>query len=163
MSEKRDKRIHIAFNESELEEIDKYRKESKTTRSNFIRQAIFEKIRRIENPEINIGNMENINDLMTQLLNGQKKQQEVNKLIMERATTGKDLKNSFNALKGLVKNANGKIKRMKIINLLKAHGSLRINKLIELSGFSKETIYELIADQEIFSINLKTGGIKLNE
>lgn len=160
MSEKRDKMVHIAFTENELKEIDKYRKEFNTTRSNFIRNAITEKIRSIKNPNIYNGIGSINKEILEKLLRNQEKQENYSKIISKKVEILDKILVNLALLKEERKNL---IKEEQIIiKLLKDHEKLKPLKLIELSELPSNIVYDVISNDKLFSITMN-GEIKLND
>ena len=162
MNEKRDKFVHIAFTENELKEIDKYRKEFNTTRSNFIRNAIIEKIRRIKNPniynEIGLGSINQ--KLLEKLLRNQERQEKYSKIISKKVEVLDKILTNLALLREERKNL---VKEEQIIiNLLKDHKKLKPLKLIELSKLPSNIVYDVISNDKLFSITMN-GELKLND
>ena len=160
MSEKRDKTVHIAFTENELEEIDKYRKEFNTTRSNFIRNAITEKIRSIKNPNIYNGIGSINQELLEKLLRNQEKQENYSKIISKKVEILDKILANLTLLREERKNL---VKEEQIIiKLLKDHKKLKPLKIIELSKLPSNIVYDVISNDKIFSITMN-GELKLND
>ncbi len=160
MSEKRDKIVHIAFTENEIKEIDKYRKEFNTTRSNFIRNAITEKIRSIKNPNIYNGIGSINKEILEKLLRNQEKQENYSKIISKKVETLDKILVNLALLKEERKNL---VKEEQIIiKLLKDHEKLKPLKLIELSELPSNVVYDVISNDKMFSITMN-GEIKLND
>lgn len=159
----RDKMVHIAFTKSEKEEIKKYAENM--TSSEFIRQAIRDKIMRIENPELFQERISSDldNKQLTKLLEMTNESSEKINLILEKFDTIVQIENTLKVLGSMVERPVIEQKQKVIIELLKTHDSLKPKKLMELSGFSKEEIYDIISNSNIFSIDIKTGGVKLND
>ena len=160
MSEKRDKIVHIAFTENELKEIDKYRKEFNTTRSNFIRNAITEKIRRIKNPNIYNGIGSINKEVLEKLLKNQEKQENYSKIISKKLEILGQIQTNLSLLREERKNL---VKEEQIIiKLLKDHEKLKPLKIIELSKLPSNIVYDVISNDKIFSITMN-GELKLND
>jgi len=148
----RDKTVHIAFSESEKNKIRDYAKEGNTTISEFIRQAIYDKMRVIENPE-KYQDITSSEQQLKEIQETQKKQMELQNLILERMNVVNGINETFEALKPLI--SKEKVKEIcdTIISMLKVHKTLKIEKLMLLTGFDKKVVYDCIAVNEKLVIN----------
>ncbi|MFW9879769.1 MAG: ribbon-helix-helix protein, CopG family [Candidatus Thorarchaeota archaeon] len=166
----REKIIHIAVTEEKKEKLIKLVKKSNTTISEFIRQAIDDKIRRIENPNTYTSEMNLEVNYLERILEKQKSLEKRNELILERLDTYNQIVNTLTLLKPKVNNLYLKEKMEKIKDTLKVYGELKPNALIEKTNnikngikIDKNDIKDILAYyNETFSITMK-GGIKLNE
>jgi ribosome-associated translation inhibitor RaiA len=157
--------IHFAYTTDEKEKLESIAEDSNLSISEFIRQAIKDKIRKIENPDIFQENVKLEVDhkklkeiLEISGMNAQKIDLLINKMeILEK------IENTFKILDKYVNRPALEQKEQMIVGLLQEHGELKLNKMIDLSGFSKEEIYDIISNTQKFGINIKSGGIKLNE
>lgn len=146
----RENMIHIAFSNSEKERIKDYAKESDTTISEFIRQAISDKILRIENPEMfSVNNEERMREIEV----NQKKQLELSELLLKRIEIVNGINETMKALKPLVNKQDMKEICDTIISMLKIHESIKIDKLILLTSFQRKDIYDCIAINNKLAIN----------
>lgn len=163
--EKRDKTVHIAFSKSELTNIDKYRKESNSTRSNFIRNAIYEKIRRIDNPNIfnNIGLGPINQELLEKLINNQEKQEKLNKIIEQKLKVIDQIYANLSLLEKSKENGELARNEQIVIELLKEHKHLKPMKLMKLSGLPSYRIYDVISNAKLFKINVNGEVELINE
>jgi len=154
----RNKTIHIAFSENEISQIDKYCKHDKiklTSRTEFIRQAIFDKIRRIENPEdYNLISKKFDVDQITEFLKEIKTTTEQQKDILKRLEIVDQIQTNFKVLKNIAKEPEIEKNEKLIIELLKEHKKLKPLKIMNLSGLSSHRIYDVISNDNIFSINM---------
>ena len=154
----RKKTIHIAFSENEITQIDKYCKYDEiklTSRTEFIRQAIFEKIRRIENPEDNNPiskkfDGDQISEFLKEIKSSNKQQKE----ILKRLLIVDQIQTNFKMLKNIVKEPEIEKNEKLIIVLLTEHKKLKPLKIMKLSGLSSHKIYDVISNENIFSINM---------
>ena len=154
----RKKTIHIAFSENEITQIDKYCKHDEiklTSRTEFIRQAIFEKIRRIENPEDNNPiskkfDGDQISEFLKEIKSSNKQQKE----ILKRLLIVDQIQNNFKMLKNIVKEPEIEKNEKLIIVLLTEHKKLKPLKIMKLSGLSSHKIYDVISNENVFSINM---------
>ncbi len=97
----------MAFSENEVSQIDKYCKQDKiklTSRTEFIRQAIFDKIRRIENPESynHISKKFDV-DQISEFLKEIKSSNEQQKEILKRLIVVDKIQSNFKVLKEMAK------------------------------------------------------------
>ena len=159
MSEKRDKVKHIAFTESEADKIKDYAKHYGMTSSEFIRQAINDKIRNIENPELTTSSVSNP-DLSNQVIKNQELILEEMKLMKQKFTTINGIKNGYKSLKELISDGtykeNLKLKAEKIKDVMKQYDKAFTPKEIKnLTGFDLKSIdIALTSNQDIFKLNM---------
>lgn len=166
----RTKMIHIAINEAKKDKITELATKDNTTMSEFIRQAIDDKIRGIENPEMNTSGVNLDSNYLQKILEKQKLLEQKNELILERLDTYNQIINTLNILKPKVNNLYLKEKMEKVRTTIKAFGELKPTKLLEKVNsekngikVEKNDIKDILAYyNDIFSISMK-GGIKLNE
>lgn len=164
LKDKRKKLVHLAFSENELNEIDKIRKQLKTTRTEFIRQAINDKIMRIENPEAfkEIVTIDVDNKQLKEILEMTSESSEKIDILLEKFDTINKIKNTLSTLNLMINRPALQEKELVIIELLKKHKELKPNKIMELTGFTIEEIYDIISNGEIFKTTIN-GGFRLNE
>ena len=142
MNEKRDKVKHIAFTESETKKIKKYSDYYNMTDSEFIRQAINDKILRIEKPESfnGLGNKE-----VEKILKNQELLLKEQNLMKAKLTMVNGLKKSYKSLSSLMSEGtlkeNFKLKTDKIKDVMKAYNKAFTPKeLVSLTDFDFKTI-----------------------
>jgi len=140
-NEIRDNVIHIAFTIEEKEQIRNYAKESNTTISEFIRQSVFDKILRIENPS-KFGNVSSFEDQFKEIKELQLKQIKLEELSFERIKNLNGVKESLKELAPLVNEQELKKHANTIISLLKTHKSLSIDKIELLLNLDKDMIIQ---------------------
>lgn len=154
----RNKTIHIAFSENEITQIDKYCKLNDiklTTRTAFIREAIFDNIRRIKNPKdySPIGQKfdgEQISEFLKEIKTSNKQQKE----ILNRLVIVDQIQTNFKVLKNMAKEPEIEKNEKLIVVLLTEHKKLKPLKIMKLSGLSSHKIYDVISNDNIFSINM---------
>jgi len=154
----RSKTIHIAFSENEVSQIDKYCKHDKiklTSRTEFIRQAIFDKIRRIENPEVNNHiskkfDVEQISEFLKEIKSSNDQQKE----ILKRLIIVDQIQSNFKVLKDMAKQPEMEKNEKLVIDLLTEHKKLKPLKIMKLSGLSSHKTYDVISNENVFSINM---------
>ena len=142
MSEKRDKIKHIAFTESETKKIKKHSNYYNMTDSEFIRQAINDKILRIEKPESfnGLGNKD-----VEKILKNQELLLKEQKLMKTKLVMVNGLKNSYKSLSNLISDGtvkeNFKLKMDKIKDVMKAYNKpFTPKELASLTNFDFKTI-----------------------
>lgn len=163
----RNKTIHIAFSEREINEIDKHCMHGTlkiTTRTEFIRQAIFDKIRNIENPEVNtINNPKNyvqVIDFLKDITKKLEHQEKVNRIIEQKLTTINGIKNGYKSLKELISDKtikeNLKLKTEKIQSVMKESNKAFTPKEIkDITGFDLKSIdLSFTSNPKLFKINI---------
>ena len=165
MSEKRDKIKHIAFTESESNKISEYAKDYGMTSSEFIRQAINDKIRNIEYPE-SIKNNSNP-DLSNQLIKTQELILEEMNLMKAKMTTINGIKNGYKSLKEIISDTtykeNLKLKADKIKEVMKeSNKAFTPKELNKLTGFDLKSIdIVLTNNQDLFKLNNNGRWVKI--
>ncbi len=154
----RKKTIHIAFSENEVSQIDKYCKHDKikvTSRTEFIRQAIFDKIRRIENPEAyNQINKKFDIDQISEFLKEIKTSNDQQKEILKRLEIVDQIQNNFKVLKNMANQPEIEKNEKLIIALLIEHKKLKPLKIMKESRLSSNKVYDVISNDNVFSINM---------
>ena len=154
----RNKTIHIAFSENEVSQIDKYCKHDKiklTSRTEFIRQAIFDKIRRIENPEVNNQISKKFDvDQISEFLKEIKSSNDQQKEILKRLIIVDQIQSNFKVLKDMAKQPELEANEKIVIDLLTEHKKLKPLKIMKLTGLSSHKIYDVISNENVFSINM---------
>jgi len=159
MSEKRDKIKHIAFTESEADKIKDYSKQYGMTSSEFIRQAINDKIRNIENPELTTSSVSNHN-FSNQVIKSQELILEELKLLKQKFTTINGIKKGYKSLKELISDGtykeNLKLKTDKIQSIMKENPKGYTPKQLEvITNFDLKSIdLALTSNQDIFKFNM---------
>ena len=169
MSEKRDKIRHIAFTESETSKISEYAKHYNMTSSEFIRQAINDKIRNIENPETS--KLDNKPDLFKEFITEQKELNErfdkLENLITTRLTTINGIKNGYKSLTELISDGTYKenltLKADKIYSLMENKKGYTPKELNKITGFDLKSIdLALTNNQEtLFQLNNNGRWVKI--
>jgi len=155
--------IHVGFTKEEKEDIIKYSGETNMKITEFIREAIFDKIRKIKNPELFTTQKGYESNDIKQVLSMVTENKEDVKKALEQLDSLIKIKGTLNGLSTMVHKPDLMEKELAIVELLKVHTSLKIQKIIELTGYSKENIYDIISNDKVFSIDIKSGGIKLHE
>ncbi len=152
--DKRTNLVHLAFSENELKDIDKYRGKTSahTTRTSFIRDAINEKIMRIENPE-KFGRVSSNEEQLKEIKELQLKQLKLSKAIEERLSIVNGINETFKALKQSISKEEIAEYCKTIISMLKVHKKVKIQKLMLLTGYKQKIIYDCIAANDILEIN----------
>ena len=167
MVEKRDKVKHIAFTESEADKIKDYAKHYGMTSSEFIRQAINDKIRNIEHPELITSSVKNSN-LSNQVIKNQELILEEMKLMKQKFTTINGIKKGYKSLKELMSEGtykeNLKLKADKIQSIMKEKPKGYLPKEIgAITNFDLKSIdLTLTSNSTLFKLNMN-GRWVLNE
>lgn len=154
----RNKTIHIAFSENEVSQIDKYCKHDKiklTSRTEFIRQAIFDKIRRIENPQAynqirKTFDIDQISEFLKEIKTSNDQQKE----ILKRLEIVDQIQNNFKVLKNMADQPEIEKNEKLIIALLIEHKKLKPLKIMKESKLSSNKVYDVISNDNVFSINM---------
>lgn len=156
----RDKLVHLAFSENEIIEIDKFVDEGNyPTRTEFIRQAIFDKINRIENPDLFMTKTTN-NGKISEFLEEVRANNEQQKKILKKLGILNEIQQTLGILKNLTKRPEIEKNKKIIIELLKKHKHLKPLKIMELSKLASHEVYDVISDESLFMININ-GEVEL--
>ncbi|MFX1567896.1 MAG: hypothetical protein ACFFCV_05960 [Promethearchaeota archaeon] len=145
--EKRMKMVHIAFLESEKLQIKEFADNLNMTISEFCRQAIFEKIRKIEHPEMfmqGVGNqidMKLIESLFIKMNNMSKKQD----LLIEKTNILNEMNKLLEQIALYSEKEDFTKEKEIILNLLKTHSSLSQKQLIEMTSLKKQVIFKVVS------------------
>lgn len=130
-----------------------------TTVSDFVRDAIKDKIRRIEHPEIyNESKLKIDNDSIKKILEMSGVTEKIDELL-ENFGYIKKIEHNLQMLFNLEERENLKEKEEKVIKILQEHKVLFPKKIMELTDIKRNELYQIIADSNIFSITEK--GVKL--
>ncbi|MHA1874889.1 MAG: ribbon-helix-helix protein, CopG family [Promethearchaeota archaeon] len=160
--DKRNKLIHLAFSQNEITEIDKHVKQANTSRTEFIRQAIQDKIMKIENPELfNPASNVNTSDF-SEFLKEIKTSNKQQKIILEKLSIVKQIQDNFTLLKTIAKEPEIMENEKIIIDILKEHGPLKPLKIMDLADLRSHKVYDVISNENVFSININGKVILKN-
>ncbi len=164
----RNKIVHIAFTEGEKDIIKEYADNSDMTASEFIRQAIRDKIRRIDNPE-QISNQPvitseillKISKNTDKLLELQQEKEREKEIIKNLLQTSDALQNEYHRLmeKGLMSELTEETNTIQ--NLLRGHKSLSPNQIIDMTNIEKDKVLFVITNLKLFKLNVITGKYQL--
>lgn len=133
-----------------------------TTVSDFVREAIKDKIRRIEHPEIfNESKTEINNDKMKKLLEMSGITSKKIDKVLNKFDKIEKIERNLQLLFNLENREVLKEKENEVIELLQEHEILFPKKIMELTNINRKELYAIISDSDKFSINDK--GVKLNE
>ena len=158
---KRDKLIHLAFSSNELEDIDKHVKQANTSRTEFIRQAIQDKIMKINNPELfNVvnSNTSDFSEFLREIKTSNKQQ----KIILEKLSIVKQIQDNFSLLKSMSKQPEIDLNEKIIIKLIREHGPLKPLEIMDLGDLRSHKVYDVISNDQVFSININGKVILKN-
>jgi len=159
--------IQVSLSKDEKDKIEKSAYKKHQSMSDFCRVAIFDHIRRIENPELfNPQINAQINPIMIeQLMENTKKMIELQELTLKRT----NIMNEMNQTLGLIKKYSTlkglEHERMVIIDLFKAHKSLSKQEIIDKTGFDKTIVIAIVSDlneEKIITLTSR-GRFELNE
>ncbi|MHA1488538.1 MAG: DUF6290 family protein [Promethearchaeota archaeon] len=154
----RNKFIKFGVSADEKESFQKHAKESKMSVSEFIRQSIFEKIRRIENPERFSQSISQINPLILESLSkDMKKQIELQELILKRQNQFDEITKTLELIQIYSKGRDLKHETDIIDNLFEAHKSLSQQQIMEKTGFDKDIVWAIVSNQERYRLNITNG------
>ena len=156
----RNKLIHLAFSENEITKIDKYVDDGNyPTRTEFIRQAIFDKFDRTENPDLFMTKTSN-NGNLSEFLEEVRANTEQQKEILKTLPILNKIQQTLGILKTLTKQPEIEKNKKIVIDLLKKHKHLKPLKIMELSKLASHEVYDVISDDSLFIININ-GEVEL--
>lgn len=157
----RNKPIQVYFSKSEKDEIEDIAAEFNTSTSEFIRQSIFEKIRRHKHPEMFDKSytpqdtshlVEQMNllmekqDLMNQKLNIIDQMQKILDSIYDRSLIGEFAEQTE-----------------VVLNLLKGSKSLTRQQIIDATNINEDIVFQIISNKKLFKINVINGKVELRK
>lgn len=138
------KMIHLAFFPEEKTEIKAISKETNKSISDFCRDAIFEKIRRIEHPELfKQGNLDQFNQQFFEaFLNRFNDMAKIQEKLLERTNVIAEINTTLEKLALYSKKQDFVKEKATILNLLEAHKSLSDKQIIDMLNLDKNTVLE---------------------
>ncbi|MHA1195756.1 MAG: DUF6290 family protein [Promethearchaeota archaeon] len=158
--------IQIHLSKKEKEKISEYAKKEHITMSGFCKKAIFDYIRRIENPEKFDGlKVTQFNPLMIeQISNNMKKLLELQDLTLERMNIIEKMNQTLDLIQKHAIKTDLTSKNV-VLNLFKAFKSLNAKEIIQKTNLDKEIVFSILAElQKEKLIRLTTRGrFTLNE
>jgi len=158
----RNKFIKFGVTETEKEKFQKFAEESNMSTSEFIRQSCYEKIRRIEHPEIYMQTKNNMNPLIfEQISRDLKKQIEMQKLALKRQEQFDEITKTLELIQIYSKGRNLTEEAKVIDNLFEAHKSLSQHQIMEKTGFDKDIVWAIISNKEKYELNITNGKFSL--
>ena len=160
VKQKREKRFSMVFYDYEYEELEKYSQKCRTTKSDFIRQAIIGKIQKYDSPEA-------YNGIVKTVKNGQTKaeaKQEARTIDLKKELARQFIKVSQD-MKNLkeISNMKRKVITQGDLNLvMKELGQKEANikELQKSTDIDYQTIRNILQDTTLFTINMN-GKYKL--
>ena len=160
----RNKRIPILVTEIEKNEIEKAAKDANTKTSEFVRQAVFEKIRHIKNPELYNAGIQTFGpEIIAQMMGNQKKTLELQELLLEKTKIFDDMSKTLQLIHKYSSKQELGFERETIVNLFKAHKSLSIKDIVEKTDYDKDIVFQIVSDETKFKLNINTGRFELND
>lgn len=153
--------IQVSLSKEEKDKIQKLAKEKHTTASNFCREAIFENIRRIENPNMfnNQSNMQFNPIILEQLTQNTKKIIELQELTLEKTSIFNEMNKTLDLIQQYSIKTDLKKEKLTVINLFKSHKSLTPKEIIDKTNFNQEIVFTIISElQKEKTIGLTTTG-----
>lgn len=144
---KRDKLVHLAFSESEKQQVKNSAEELSMTISEFCRQAIFEKIRRKEHPEMfNQGNTSQLDaKLFENIMLKMKDMAKTQDLILEKTNNINEMNKLLEKIALYSEKQDFVKEKATIVNLLKSHSSLTQKQLINMTNLNKVVVFKVIS------------------
>jgi len=132
-----------------------------TTISDFVRNAVEEKIRKLKNPEQLQSKILEVNPaIVEQYLKNSQKYNSLEEKILERMKIFDEMKADLDLIKKYSLKQGLTSETTKIMNLLKAHKSLTIKQIIDKTNFDKDLIFQIVSNDKKFKLNMN-GRIQL--
>jgi hypothetical protein len=153
--------IQVTLSESDKKKIMDIAEECHKTASEFMRDATFDKIKRIKNPELsNSVSVQTLSpEIIAQIISKQNETIELQKLLLEKSQLMDDMNKTLEFIQEH-SNLGLKSEKDEIINLLKAHKTMNIKQIIENTGFEKDVVFQIVSDTKTFK--LENGRFSLN-
>ena len=147
-TDNRNKPVQLYVTQNEKKKIEEVSNNFKMTISEFVRQAIFDKINRIENPKVFTQyNKELIDNSLVKDLN--KKIELIDEklnLFNERTSVINEMKSQLNKIRNLSGSQSFAKKTDIILNLLKSNTSFTRIQLLDQSKISEDILIQIIAN-----------------
>ena len=144
--------VQFTVTSSEKELIEKSAiKENFKTLSDFLRRVVFDRIRRLENPELFLSTDDsNINHIILEKIS--KNIQELQDILAQREDALEEMGKMVSSIHKLVE-ANALAKeREAIIKVLEKHTSLSLRQIEEETKLPEDVIFKIISDMNLFKI-----------
>ncbi|HEC40052.1 hypothetical protein LCGC14_1175000 [marine sediment metagenome] len=158
----RDKIVHIAFSEDEKNEIKDFADISGTTSSEWIRQSIRERIRRIKNPESNQSQyspelLKKISADTQKILELQREKENRIEIYENLLETSEAIQDEYKRLKekGLMADLSEEQEIIK--KLLTGHKSLTPKQISDMTKIESNKVSFIITNRDFFKLNITTG------
>lgn len=136
--------IQVSLSKKQKALIKKIAKRENTNASNLMRIAVFEYIRKLENPET--FSQTTINPvLLEQIEKNTKKILEKQEIQAERQNILEEMRNTLTLIKDLTLKPDPEVKGI-ILNLFKAYNSLNPKEIIEKTNLDKEIVFSVISE-----------------
>ena len=148
--------IQFSVSEDLRKDIDIYTEKSTfNTISDFVRNAVEEKIRKLKNPEQLKSKTSEVNPaMMEQYLKNSQKYISLEGKILERMKIFDEMKADLDLIKKYSIKQGLTAETKKIMNLLKAHQSLTIKQIIDKTNFDKDLIFQIVSSDKKFKLNM---------
>lgn len=157
--------IQFTVSDNLRKEIEEWTEKSTfTTISDFIRNAVEEKIRLLKNPEVELSKSRNQIDsvLLNKILEKVEKSETLNKKLLEQMKEYEYMRKDLEQIKKFSIKQDLTQETEHIINLLKAHKSLTQKQIIEKTNLNKEIVFQIVSTDERIKLNMN-GRFELNE
>ena len=161
MEDKRTRKFNIAFYPDEYEEVKKYAKAKRKSVSEFIREAIEERIRRIDNPDYYNGVVKQVRNGINKVEAKQDQHQKVMKgdlgrLYAKVSEDMKELKDISEMKRKVITESDLILATSTIRELVKEHGVLGIGEIQQSTGFDKKTITSVLSNSKLFDMKMNS-------
>ncbi len=135
-----------------------------TTISDFIRNAVEEKIRRLKNPELfqSKSNSQINPAIFNQMLKQSEKSNILQEKVLERMRIFDEMRKDLYQIRRFSIKEDLIQETKTIINLLKAHKTLSQKQIIEKTNLDKETVFQIVSTDDRIKLNMN-GRFELNE
>lgn len=137
--------IQVSLNDKEKQKIKDLAEDRHTSMSDFCRVAIFDYVRKLENPELFQGNMALNQNIIEQIIHEQKKNHEIQELILEGIKTMNGMKETLELIKThSIKPDNAQ--KETVVSLFTVYKALTPIDIIEKTNLNKEIVFSIIAE-----------------
>lgn len=158
----RNKQRNFVVTEDENNNISKYAGKLHLTDSDFIRQAIEEKIMRIEHPNLESTVNQSINKEMFRKFEQMAEETlHLNNLVMQKLDVIDDMTILLNLIYDKREVDDLERKEIKIIKILEKFKELKPKKIVDYTNINIDDVVKIISNKLKFKLNSNTGSISL--
>lgn len=157
--------IQVSLSKEEKKIIKEFAKKRHTSASNIMREAIFDFIRRIKNPEMfnQTANLQLNPMVLEQMAKNTQKIIELQELTLEKMNVINEMKKTISIIKKFSIKSDINT-RDTILNLFKAHKTLNPKEIIEKTNLDKEIVFSIVSEllnEDLIQLLTSNGRYKL--